>query len=172
MGAVAPDLAAPRAIRPDDDASQFSCGDEVKDQWIRKYAVANHFGGGAKVYVAVSGTRIVGFYALATASIQHSDATPRVSKSMPDPVPAILLGRLAADSKEAGKGLGSFLLRDAIIRTLAAAEVVGVRVLLVHAASEAARKFYADRGFEPSPTDPLQLMIMLKDATAILARGA
>ena len=103
MGAVAPDLAAPRAIRPDDDASQFSCGDEVKDQWVRKYAVANHFGGGAKVYVAVRGTRIVGFYALATASIQHSDATPRVSKSMPDPVSAILLGRLAVDSKEAGK---------------------------------------------------------------------
>lgn len=173
MGGVGHGVTRPRPICPEDDTSQFSCGDEVKDDWLRKLAVANHFGGGARTYVTLKDGVVVGFYALAMASVQHADATPRAARSMPDPVPAILLGRLAVDLKEAGKGLGSFLLRDAILRTLEAAEVIGVRVLLVHAASEAARKFYQDRGFEESPTNPMHLMLLLKDARAIVrSQGA
>lgn len=86
---------------------------------------------------------------------------------MPNPVPAILLGRIAVDQKEAGQGLGTWLLRDAVLRTLEAAEVVGVRILLAHAASERARAFYLDRGFAPSPTDPMQVMIVLQDVKAL-----
>jgi GNAT superfamily N-acetyltransferase len=160
-------LSAPRPISQDDDPSEFHCGDDVKDEWIRRYAIPNHFGGGARVYVATRERKIAGFYALATASIQHQDATFRVKKgNAPNPVPAILLGRIAVDRKEAGQGLGTLLLRDAILRTIEAAEVVGVRTLLAHAASEDARKFYLDRGFEPSPTDPLNLQVLLKDAQA------
>lgn len=165
MGGVEPGLTAPRPISQDDDTSKFSCGDEALDQWLRRYAIANHFGGGARTYVILRGPRVVGYYALAAASIQHADATARVAKSMPRPVPAVLLGRLAVDRTEGGHGLGTHLLRDAILRTLDAAEVVGVRVLLVHAASEDARRFYLDRGLEPSPTDPMHLMVMLKDAS-------
>jgi GNAT superfamily N-acetyltransferase len=165
MGGVTP-LNAPRPILQQDDASEFSCGDEIKDDWIRRFAIANHFGGGARVYVATRGARIAGFYTLSSASIQHKDATPRMSKAMPNPIPAVLLGRLAVDMKEAGQGLGTALVRDAVIRTVQAAEVVGIRVLLAHAASAEARRFYIDRGFDPSPTDPMHLVIILKAARA------
>jgi GNAT superfamily N-acetyltransferase len=169
MGEVRPPLSAPRPIAPEDDASEFACGDDIKDEWIRRHALANHLAGGSRVYVTTRGTRISGFYALATASIQRGDATPRARRHMPNPVPAILLGRIAVDQKEAGQGLGTWLLRDAVLRTLEAAEVVGVRILLAHAASERARAFYLDRGFAPSPTDPLHVMIVLQDARALYA---
>lgn len=168
MGEVSPHYSRPRPISQDDDTSQFSYGDDLIDQWLRRYAVANHFGGGARTYVTFRGSHVAGYYALAAASIQRADATPRASTAMPQPVPAILLGRLGVDQKESGQGLGSFLLRDAIIRTLGAADVIGVRVLLVHASSGDARSFYLKRGFEPSPTDPMHLMILLKDARATL----
>jgi GNAT superfamily N-acetyltransferase len=151
-----------------DEARRFSCGDDPIDQWLRRYAIANHFGGGARTYVTHRDSRVVGYYALAAASIQRADATPRAAKAMPHPVPAILLGRLGVDRKESGQGIGTFLLRDAIIRTLNAADVIGVRDLLVHAASEDARNFYLKRGFDPSPTDPMHLMVLLKDARSIL----
>ncbi|HWF82027.1 MAG TPA: GNAT family N-acetyltransferase [Streptosporangiaceae bacterium] len=168
MGRVGPGYSRPRPIGQDDDTSQFSCGDDPIDQWLRRYAIANHFGGGARTYVTLRDSQVVGYYALAAASIQRADATPRAAKAMPQPVPAILLGRLGVDRKEAGQGLGTFLLRDAVIRTLGAADVIGVRVLLVHAASEDARNFYLKRGFDPSPTDPMHLMVLLKDARSIL----
>lgn len=91
---------------------------------------------------------------------------------MPDPVPVILLSRLAIDRKEQGKGLGKHLLRDAITRSVGAAEVIGVRALLVHALHEDARAFYMHFDFEPSPTDPLHLLLLIKDARALInARG-
>jgi GNAT superfamily N-acetyltransferase len=171
MGEVKVRYSSPRPISQEDDTAQFSCGDDRLDEWLRRFALANHFGGGARTYVVLRDSRVVGYYALATASIQRADATTRVAKAMPQPVPAVLLGRLGVDQKEAGRGLGSGLLRDAILRTLQAAEVVGVRVLLTHAASEDARSFYLKRGFEPSPTDPMHLMVLLKDAKAILEHG-
>lgn len=156
----------PRPIAQDDDTSQFSCGDETLDRWLRRYALMNHVGGGARTYVTTRGGKVAGYYALAATSIQRADATPRAAHGMPQPVPAVLLGRLAVSQKEQGRGLGRHLVRDAIIRTLNAAEIVGIRVLLVHAASEDVRRFYLRLDFEPSPTDPLHLMLLLKDARA------
>lgn len=155
---------APRPIESGDDTSAFSCGDSALDEWLKRYALVNHNAGAAKVYVALREGQIVGYYALAAASIMRADATERAGKAMPQPIPAILIGRLAVSQKEQGHGLGKHLLRDAITRTLGAAEAIGVRVLLVHCASEDARNFYLNFGFEPSPTDPLHLMLMLKDA--------
>lgn len=109
---------------------------------------------------------MVGYYALAATSIQRADLTFRAAHGMPQPVPAVLLGRLAVSQKEQGQGLGRYLVRDAIIRTLNAAAIVGVRVLLAHAASEEVRRFYERFDFGPSPTDPLHLMLLLKDARA------
>jgi GNAT superfamily N-acetyltransferase len=156
----------PRPIQPDDDSAQFQSGDEALDQWLRRFALPNHFGGGSRTYVTLRDGRVVGYYALAAASIQHADATGRAARGMPRPIPAVLLGRLAVDQKEQGRGLGSHLLRDAILRTIEAAEIVGVRVLLVHAASDSARRFYMHFGFESSPTDEMHLMLLLKDARA------
>jgi GNAT superfamily N-acetyltransferase len=156
----------PRPIAQDDDTSQFSCGDETLDRWLRRYALMNHVGGGARTYVTTRGREVVGYYALAATSIQRADLTFRAAHGMPQPVPAVLLGRLAVSQREQGQGLGTFLVRDAIIRTLNAAAIVGVRVLLVHAASEDARHFYERFDFEASPTDPLHLMLLLKDARA------
>lgn len=128
----------------------------------------NQVGGGARTYVTTRGGQVVGYYALAATSIQRGDATPRAVHGMPQPVPAVLLGRLAVSQKEQGQGLGRHLVRDAVIRTLNAADIVGVRVLLVHAVSEDVRHLYLRLDFEPSPTDPLQLMLLLKDARASL----
>src|SRR5690242_1849088 len=107
MGEVTPPPGAPRPISAEDDASGFACGDDIKDEWIRRHALASHLAGGSRVYVTTRGTHIAGFYALATASIQRADATPRARRNMPNPVPGILLGRIAVDQKEAGQGLGT-----------------------------------------------------------------
>jgi predicted N-acetyltransferase YhbS len=171
VGGVGARYSRPRLISPDDDCSQFSCGDEVYDEWLRRYSLQNHAAGASRTYVTLHGGQVVGYYALATASIQHSDATPKVAKGMPRPVPAVLLGRLAVDQKEQHRGLGSHLVRDAISRTVEAAEIVGIRVLLVHAGSETLCSFYQSLDFEPSPTDPMHLMLLLKDARAIIARS-
>ena len=111
--------------------------------------------------------RVVGYHALTAASITHTDATARAAKGMPrHPLPAALLARLAVDKTVQGHGLGAWLLRDAMLRTLSAAESVGIRVMLVHAFDESASAFYVRHGFEPSPTDSLNLQILIKDVRA------
>ena len=110
----------------------------------------------------------MGYYALASGSVQHLDATGRVRRNMPNPVPVILLSRLAVDSKEQGNGLGKHLLRDAVLRAVQAAEIIGVRALLTHALEEEARSFYEHFDFESSPTDRHHLFLLLKDARALL----
>jgi GNAT superfamily N-acetyltransferase len=113
--------------------------------------------------------RIVGYHALTVASISHAEATDRARKGMPShPIPAALLARLAVDRSAQGVGLGAWLLRDAMLRALRAAEHVGIRVLLVHALGAEARNFYTRFGFEPSPTDPLNLQLLIKDVRASL----
>jgi GNAT superfamily N-acetyltransferase len=115
--------------------------------------------------------RVVGYHALAAASIEHCDATGRVKKGMPlHPIPVMLLARLAVDRSVQGRGLGAWLLTDAMERALAAAEILGIRALVVHAMSDDARAFYLRCGLVPSPTDERHLMILLKDIRAELAK--
>ncbi len=110
---------------------------------------------------------MVGYHAIATASIEHVDATERAAKGMPrHQISALLLARLAVDKSVQGEGLGAFLLRDAMLRTLNVSDEVGVRLLLAHALNDRARKFYLRFGFEPSPTDPMNLQIIVKDIRA------
>lgn len=154
----------PRPISADDDTSSFASGDSALDSWLKRYALANHAAGAARVFVTLRDKQVVGYYALSATSIMRAEATGRAAKAIPEPVPAILLGRLAVHQKEQGRGLGQHLLRDAILRTPDAADSIGVRALLVHAGSESARAFYLNFDFEPSPTDPLHLMLLLKDA--------
>jgi GNAT superfamily N-acetyltransferase len=104
------------------------------------------------------------------AGLEREAATPRIIKGMPRyPIPVVLLARLAVDTTVAGRGIGAWLLRDAMTRTLAAADTIAVRAMLVHATDDTARAFYLRHGLEPSPTDPLHLMILIKDIAAALA---
>lgn len=159
---------APRPISADDDVADFDSGEPSLDRYLRGRALANHVEGASRCFVTCRDGRVVGFYALASASVDRADTPGRVRRNMPDPVPVILLSRLAIDVEEHGKGLGAQLLRDAITRAVAAAQIVGVRALLVHSLHDKAREFYAHFGFEPSPTDPLHLLLLIKDARALL----
>lgn len=159
---------APRPIRDDDDLADFDSGDESLNHYLRTRALANHAEGASRCYVTSRAGRVVGFYALASASVERRNATGAVRRNMPEPIPVILLSRLAVDRQEQGKGLGRGLLRDGIIRSVRAAELIGVRALLVHAIDDDARKFYSDFGFAPSPTDPMHLLLLIKDARRIV----
>lgn len=158
----------PRPISEDDDTSGFDSGEHSLDEYLRKRALANHVQGASRCFVSRRDGRVVGYYALASASVHHRDVTGKVRRNMPEPVPVILLSRLAVDRKEHGAGLGKSLLRDAILRAVEASEVIGVRALLVHALHDTARAFYAHFDFEPSPTDPLHLLLLIKDAHAVI----
>ncbi|WP_239380225.1 MULTISPECIES: GNAT family N-acetyltransferase [unclassified Frankia] len=158
---------APRPIIASDDLSAFDSGELSLDDWLRRRALGNQAAGASRCFVTIRNGRVVGYYALATGAVQRLGSSRRVGQGMPDPVPVILLGRLAADAKEQGRGLGAHLLRDAITRIVSAAEIVGVRALLVHALHDQARQFYLHFGFEPSPTHPLRLFLLMKDARAL-----
>jgi len=134
--------------------------------------------GSARTYVVAEGQtqqRVVGYHALTAGSVEHRDAISRAAQGMPrHPIPVVVLARLAVDRSVQGRGLGAFLLRDAMVRTLAAAEQLGIRALLVHALNDAAARFYTRHGLLPAPTDSLHLMILVKDIRRALeaARGA
>ena len=160
----------PRPVTEDDDTSEFDSGAPSLDDYLRRRALANHVQGALRCFVTCRDGRVVGYYALASASVQHSDVAGKVRRNMPDPVPVILLSRLAIDREDQGNGLGKHLLRDAILRSVQASDIIGVRALLVHALNDSARAFYAHFDFEPSPSDPLHLLLLIKDARAILGR--
>lgn len=150
----------------------FDCGEPALNEWLQTHALQAEASGSAKVFVTTTdGETVVGYYALATAQVEHEQAAPRVLKGQArHPVPAVLLARLAVDQDHQRLGVGRSLLQDAMLRCLQAAESVGVRVLLVHAKHEEARSWYAQYGFEPSPTDPLHLMLLMKDLKAFVSQ--
>lgn len=161
---------SPRPIRESDDVASFECGEADLDIYLRKRALINHAEGASRCFVTCQGARVVGFYALAAGAVERRSAPGRIRRNMPDPVPVILLSRLAIDRTEQGRGLGAHLLRDAIARSVAAAELIGVRAILVHALHDRARAFYRHFDFEPSPTDPLHLLLAIKDARALVGQ--
>lgn len=143
--------------------------------WLERHARQAAGIGSARTYVIVDAQqqRVVGYHALTAAALERSAATARVIRGMPQyPLPVVLLARLAVDLSVAGCGLGASLLRDAMMRTVAASGTVGVRAMLVHAVDEQARSFYLRYGLEPSPTDPLHLMILIKDIAVALDAAA
>jgi GNAT superfamily N-acetyltransferase len=166
-----PELAAPRPLASDHELDEFSCGIEPLDDWLKRHARHNEAEGGSRTFVLCAGRRAVGYYSLAAGSLLPGAAVGRVRRNMPNPVPVVLLGRLAIDRTWQGRGLGADLLRDAVLRVLAAAASIGVRALLVHAISEEAKAFYQRHGFRPSPVDPMMLMITLAEAEKALIFG-
>jgi GNAT superfamily N-acetyltransferase len=163
MSSRDPMISAPEKLRADHDLSQFSCGEPSLDEWLRR-ALPNEESGASRTYVVCTGNRVVGYYALAVGAVAHGGASGRVKRNMPDPVPVMVLGRLAVDQAFQGRSIGPSLLRDAVLRTLQAAEIAGIRAVLVHAISERAKRFYEDCGFVSSLVDPMTLMITVADA--------
>ena len=158
------EIGAPERLASDHDLSGFDSGTPVLDDWLRRRALTNQESEASRTYVIRAGGPVVGYYALAAGAVAQAGATGRARRNMPDPVPVMVIGRLAIDSRHQGRGLGRALLRDAILRTLRAAEIAGIRAMLVHAISDDARRFYERCGFRPSPLDPMTLMITLEDA--------
>lgn len=156
----------PRPIAPTDNTSDFHSGEESLDRYLADRALANHLADIARCYVCIDGDsdRVLGYYTLSAVAVEHANLSRMVRRNTPDPVPAVLLGRLAVDSAAHGSGLGRLLVRDAILSTLAAAHRIGVRVLLVHALHQQVANFYESLGFRRSPTDPLHLYLLLADA--------
>lgn len=155
---------------------RFSCGEPALDEWLERHARGAHSSGSARVYVTTleDGQTVVGYYALAAAHVLPEEATERALRGQPRsrPVPAILLGRLAVDRAHQRAGVGRSLLQDALLRCLEAAEAIGARVLLVHAKHEDAKAWYMQYGFEESPSDPLHLLLLLKDVRAFVRRSS
>lgn len=142
----------------------FASGVPALDIWLKKYARHNQAVGQAQTYVIAPHHVVAGYYALAAGSVEHGAAPGRIRKGLArSPIPVVLLARLAVDSREQGKGLGAALLKDALLRVAGAAELIGVRALLVHAKDSRARGFYERYDFEQSPVDDLQLFLLLKD---------
>jgi GNAT superfamily N-acetyltransferase len=151
------------------DLTRFDCGKEALTDWLTRYAWQNQQADAAKSYVACRSSRVVGYYSLVASSVRRSDAPERIAKGLANhPIGVILLARLAIDQSEKGQGLGKALLKDALLRTAQAAEIVGVRALLVHAIDEEARRFYLHFNFEPSLVDPMHLMLLIKDIRALI----
>lgn len=156
--------AAVRKLAATDQVDAFDCGQAALNQFLQRYALVNQKAGSAQTYVCCRDDVVVGFYSLVVGSVDPEAAPSRVMKGLArHPVPVMILARLAVDTQHQRKGLGQALLRDALLRTAQAADIAGIRCLLVHAKDDAARQWYESWEFEPSPTDPYHLFLMLKD---------
>lgn len=151
-------------LRQDHELDRFDCGQEDLNRFLKRYAWASQQSGSAQTYVVVKDGAVRGYYSLTVGSVSHAAASERARKGQPrHPIPVAILARLAVDVGEQGKGLGSALLKDALLRIVGAADTIGIRAVLVHAKDDTARAFYEHFGFEASPTDPMHLMIIMKD---------
>jgi GNAT superfamily N-acetyltransferase len=161
-------LTSPSPLAEHHDLAEFDSGVLELDDWLRRRARANQAGGASRTYVVCEGSRVVAYYALASGAVRTPEAPGRFKRNMPDPIPVAVLGRLAIDLSHQGRGIGRALVRDAGLRLLNAAEILGIRGVLVHAISDDARAFYEAVGFLQSPSDPMMLMIGLKDLSNAL----
>lgn len=155
-------LLAPQPLTPKHRLDIFSCGVPSLDDWLHRRALANQISGASRTFVVTDAQDLVyGYYALAAGAVAHSDASGTMRRNMPDPIPVLVLGRLAVARPAQGIGLGADMLCDAVMRATAVAENAGVRALVVHALDQSAKNFYLYHGFQVSPAAPLLLMLRL-----------
>lgn len=155
-------LAAPEPLSIGHRIEAFDCGEPVLDEWLRKRALGNQSSGASRTFVVADASgRVMGYYALAAGAVAHETATSAVRRNMPDPVPVLVLGRLAVDRQAQGMKLGASLLQDAVKRAIGVSADAGIRALLVHALSEPAKQFYLHYGFQASTLHPMTLMMRL-----------
>ena len=163
MKVMAPE---PRAARHELHA--FNSGVDSLDQWLKRRALKNQASGASRTFVACDGDRVLAYYALASSAVVVDAAPGRFRRNMPDPIPVVVLARLAVDCSLQGAGLGRALVKNAAQRVLQAADVIGIRGMVVHALSMEAKAFYERVGFDPSPLDPMILMVTLDDLIAAM----
>ncbi len=162
------DLSPPAPITAGHLVDAFSCGEPSLDEWLRKRALRKHAAGASRCFVVCVGAEVVGYCSLSAGALSHDAAPKSMRRNVPDPLPALLLGRLAIDRRYHNRGLGSALLRDAMIRAVSIAGNAGVSVILLHALSDHAKQFYLSRGFLASPLQPMTLMMTLATVRTIL----
>ena len=155
-------LAAPARLEPDHQIKHFSCGEPSLDEWLRRRALNNQLSGASKTFVVANTHReVMGYYALALGAVAREEATRSIRQNMPDPIPVMVLARLAVDARAQGQKLGAAMLQDALHRCMIVSEHAGIRALLVHALNDRAQTFYQDFGFRPSPLQAQTLMLRL-----------
>lgn len=155
-------LSAPQPLTASHRLDEFGCGERALDDWLKRRALSNHLSGASRTFVVVDSVNgVFGYYALAAGAVSHQVATGSVRRNMPDPVPVLVLARLAVDQRAQGIKLGASLLQDAVIRARAVSQNAGVRALLVHALHDRAKQFYVHYGFQESPLHPMTLMLRL-----------
>ena len=155
-----PRLSAPQPLTAAHRLDDFSCAEPVLDEWLKRRAMANQQSGASRTFVVVDQDDCVqGYYTMAAGAVVHRLATGAVRRNMPDPVPVLVLARLAVDTRAQGHKLGGAMLQDAVKRAVVVSQNAGVRALLVHALHDRAKQFYAHHGFQASPTEPFTLML-------------
>lgn len=170
MGELIPsNLTPPAPISAGYAFADFDCGDYSLNEWLKKRAIRNHAAGASRCFVLCAGDNLIGFYSLSAGAISQEMAPKAMRRNMSDPLPVLLLGRLAVDQRYHNQGIGQALLRDAMLRAVNVAGEAGVFAILVHAISDSAKQFYLSRGFVESPIQPMTLIMTLETIRAILA---
>jgi len=157
-----------RKLAATDRVETFDCGQPALNLFLQRHALVSQKANSAQTYVCCQAEQVVGFYSLAVGSVEPEEAPPRAGKGLArHPIPVMILARLAVAAPHQGRGLGRALLKDALLRTLQAADIAGIRCLLVHAKDDAAKNWYESWEFEPSPSDAYHLFLLLKDLKAL-----
>lgn len=158
-------------LRRDHRVEDFDCGKEALNRYLIRFALQSQLANSAQTYLALADDEVIGFYTLVFGDVSYDDAPERLRKGVArHPIPLMILARLAVDRSWMGKGIGSGLLKDALTRTLAAADIAGLRAFAIHAKDDEARAFYEHFDFIPAPSDPMQLFVLLKDIRALAGR--
>lgn len=160
-------LSAPVPLSATHILDNFACGEASLDDWFKRRALTNQLSGASRTFVVTDQQgRVYGYYAMAAGAVSHQVATSNVRRNMPDPIPVMVLARLAVDQRAQGIKLGASLLQDAVARAMSVSQNAGVRALLVHALHERAKQFYEHYGFQESPQHPMTLMLRLNAVKA------
>ena len=154
-------ITAPEPITAAHILADFDCGTASLNDWLKRQALKNEISGASRTFATCKDLQVVGFYALAVGSVNRKESPGKIKRKMPEPIPVMVLGRLAVDTQCQKSGIGRGLLKDAVIRTIKAANHAGIRALVVHALSEEAKKFYLRHGFLESPLHHYTLMLPL-----------
>ena len=163
-------LSAPAAITDQHPVAPFDCGVATLNDWLKQRALKNERSGASRTYVLCDGGEVVGYYSLATGAVDHDEAPSALRRNMPDPIPVVVLGRLAVDRRSQNRGFGRALLRDAVLRASQVAEIAGAVALLVHALSDDAHRFYQSCGFVELPSQPMTLCLTMRTAHQAVTR--
>lgn len=160
-------LSPPQPLGATHLLDDFECGEPALDEWLKRRSMNNQVSGASRTFVVLDEeNRVRGFYAMAAGAVFHQLATPSVRRNMPDPVPVMVLSRLAVDRRAQSIKLGAAMLQDAVNRALTVSQNTGVRALLVHALHDRAKRFYEYYGFQESPQHPMTLMLRLNTVKA------